>query len=82
MRLVLADTKVLLMHTVVHAADIQDRDGGIVLMAIPFGLYPFLPKLYANGGFKGPEFQAEMKTILRAVDMVIVKRSAGRMNGI
>jgi hypothetical protein len=29
------------MHAIVHAADIQDRDGGALLMATPFSLYPF-----------------------------------------
>jgi transposase len=38
----------LLMHVMVHAADIQDRDGGAMLMATIFGLYPFLLKLYAH----------------------------------
>ena len=32
------------MHALVHAADIQDRDGGVVLMASLFGLFPFLLK--------------------------------------
>ena len=34
----------------IHAADIQDRDGGVLIMATLFGMYPFLRKLYANGG--------------------------------
>ena len=29
------------MHAIVHAADIQDRDGGMLLMATMFGLFPF-----------------------------------------
>ena len=45
------------MHAIVHAADIQDRDGGVLLMATLFGLYPFLLKLYADGGYQGPAFQ-------------------------
>ncbi len=43
------------MHAVVHAADIQDRDGGVLLMTTLFGFYPFLRKLYADGGCQGPE---------------------------
>jgi hypothetical protein len=31
----------LLMNAIVHAADIQDRDGGVLLMATLFGLYRF-----------------------------------------
>jgi hypothetical protein len=30
---------------IVHAADIQDRDGGVLLMSTLFGLFPFLLKL-------------------------------------
>ena len=45
------------MHALVHAADIQDRDGGVVVMTTLFGLYPFLLKLYADGGYQGQEFQ-------------------------
>ena len=33
------------MHAIVHAADIQDRDGGVKVMATLFGFYPFLLKL-------------------------------------
>jgi hypothetical protein len=48
----------LLIHAVVHAADIQDRDGGALVMATLFGMYPFLLKLYADGGYQGPVFSA------------------------
>ena len=30
------------MQAIIHAADIQDRDGGVLLMGALFGLYPFL----------------------------------------
>ena len=30
------------MHAVVHPADVQDRNGGILVMATLFGMYPFL----------------------------------------
>jgi hypothetical protein len=30
-----------LLHAIVHAADIQDRDGGVPLLATLFGLFPF-----------------------------------------
>ena len=63
------------MHALVHAADIQDRDGGAMLMATLFGLYPFLLKLYADGGYQGPVFQQAMKAIMAQVDVDIVKRS-------
>ena len=63
------------MHGVVHSADIQDRDGGVLLMATLFGLYPFLLKLYADGGYQGPKFRAASKRILKRVNVEIVKRS-------
>jgi transposase len=59
----------------VHAADIQDRDGGAMLMATLFGLFPFLTKLYADGGYQGPVFQEAMQSIMSQVNVEIVKRS-------
>ena len=58
-----------------HAADIQDRDGGILVMATLFGMYPFLLKLYADGGYQGRRFQRELWRIMRQVNLEIVKRS-------
>ena len=63
------------MHAIVHAADVQDRDGGALLMASLFGGFPFLIKLYADGGYQGPEFQSAVKRILARVNVEIVKRS-------
>jgi transposase len=65
----------LMLHAIVHAADIQDRDGGAMVMATLFGLYPFVLKLYADGGYQGPVFQSAMKSIMAQVDVEIVKRS-------
>jgi hypothetical protein len=39
---VLVDTQGLLLQAIVMAADIQDRDGGAMLLATLFGLFPFL----------------------------------------
>ncbi len=58
-----------------HSADIQDRDGGVLVMATLFGLHPFLLKLYADGGYQGPIFQSAVRKILRQIDVEIVKRS-------
>jgi transposase len=63
------------MHALVHPADIQDRDGGVLVMATLFGLYPFLLKLYADGGYQGPVFQAGLRRVCRQVEVEIVKRS-------
>jgi transposase len=63
------------MHAIVHAADIQDRDGGVMLMATLFGMYPFLLKLYADGGYQGPVFQNAMREVMAELNVEIVKRS-------
>src|SRR6516165_776188 len=63
-RHILVDTQGLLMHALVHAADVQDRDGGARLMASLFGAFPYLLKLYADGGYQGPEFRAAAKKVL------------------
>jgi transposase len=73
-RQILVDTEGLLLHASVTAADIQDRDGGAWLLGTLFGLYPFLLKLYADGGYQGPEFRASVKAVLSQVDVEIVKR--------
>src|SRR6516225_11179217 len=73
-RHILVDTQGLLMHAIVHSADIQDRDGGALLMASLFGAFPFLVKLYADGGYQGPEFQSAMKRTMARADLEIVKR--------
>jgi transposase len=65
----------LLLHAIVHAADVQDRDGGAMLMATLFGLYPFLLKLYADAGYQGPQFRNAVKAILAQIEVEIVKRS-------
>ena len=74
-RHILVDTQGLLIHAIVHAADIQDRDGGALVMATMFGMYPFLLKLYADGGYQGPRFRRAVKKILKSVNVEIVKRS-------
>jgi hypothetical protein len=51
------------MDAIVHTADIQNRDGGVLLMAMLFGLYPFLMKLYADAGYQGPLFQRGLQSV-------------------
>lgn len=69
------DTQGLLLHAVVHAADIQDRDGGVLLMSTLFGLYPFLLKLYADSGYQGPQFRQGLRRVCEQINVEIVKRS-------
>ena len=74
-RHILVDTQGLLIHALVHAADVQDRDGGALVMATLFGSFPFLLKLYADGGYRGPEFRQAVGKVIAGVNIEIVKRS-------
>ena len=64
-----------MMQAVVHAADMQDRDGGVLLMSALFGLYPFLLKLYADSGYQGAKFHDGLAAVCAHVNLEIVKRS-------
>jgi transposase len=74
-RHVLVDTLGLMLHAIVHAADIQDRDGGGVVMKTLFDRFPFLTKLFADGGYQGPVFAKAAQTAIRGLSVDIVKRS-------
>lgn len=65
----------LLLHGIVTAADVQDRDGGLALLATLFGLFPFLRTLFADGAYDGPVFNGALAGILPGLETQIVKRS-------
>jgi putative transposase len=72
---ILVDTLGLLLHAIVHPADIQDRDGGVLVMATLFGMFPFLKTLFADSGYQGPKFAKALAKVLPHLDIEIVKRS-------
>ena len=74
-RHLLVDTLGLLLHAVVHSADIQDRDGGILLLSTLFGSHPFLEKLFADSAYAGHVFDGALAQILPQLKTEIVKRS-------
>src|SRR5215475_3317927 len=74
-RHILVDTLGLLLHAIVHPADIQDRDGGVLLLSTLFGMYPFLVKLFADAGYQGTKFAAAVARALPDLSVEIVKRS-------
>jgi transposase len=44
-----------LLHGIVHAADIQDRDGAaLVLDGRTRALFPFILRIFADAGYQGP----------------------------
>ena len=63
------------MGAIVHCADIQDRDGGVLLLSTLFGRFPFLGKLFADSAYQGPIFAGETAKILPRLEIEIVKRS-------
>jgi hypothetical protein len=74
-RQILVDTIELLLHAVIHPADIQDRDGGVLMLSSLFGMYPFLVKLFADAGYQGLQFQSAVTTAMPQLSIEMVKRS-------
>ncbi len=52
-RHILVDTMGLLLLVVVHAANVQDRDGAKLLLDKAKGLFPRLELIWADGGYAG-----------------------------
>ncbi len=74
-RHILVNTIGLLLHALVLPADIQDHDKGVLVLPTMFGKFPFLQKLFADGGYQGSQFSDAQKKALPFVDTEIVKRS-------
>ena len=64
-----------MLHAIVHPADIQDRDGGGMMLNTLFGRFPFLTKLFADGGYQGPVFAGAVTRAMPGLSVEIVKRS-------
>jgi len=64
-----------MLHAIVHPADIQDRDGGGLVLNTLFGRFPFLTKLFADGGYQGPVFARAAAKAMPGLSVEIVKRS-------
>ena len=62
------------MNVVVHPADIQDRDGAFHLLCRARRLFPFIERIFADGGYAGRKMAM---TVWRtgAWRLQIVKRS-------
>ena len=71
----LVDTLGLVLHAVVHPANIQDRDGGILLLTALGEWFPLLAKLFADGAYQGPQFRQALATVRTHLKIEIVTRS-------
>ena len=63
------------MHAIVHAANIQDRDGGILLLSTLGERFPRLAKLFADGAYQGPLFREALAKVLPQFILEIITRS-------
>jgi transposase len=59
----------------VTGADVQDRDGGVLLLATLFGQFPFLRKLFADSAYAGPVFNDGAVEAMGDLAVEIVKRN-------
>jgi transposase len=59
-RHILTDTLGLMIEAVVHTADIQDRDGGPLVLKHIRERFPFLSHIFADGGYAGEKFAGSL----------------------
>jgi len=52
-----------LLGVSVHAADIQDRDGAHDLLRQARRRFPFIERIFADGGYRGPRMAKTVATI-------------------
>ena len=64
-----------MLHVLVTGADVQDRDGGVLLLATLFGQFPFLRKLFADSAYSGPVFHQGATKAMPSLVVEIVKRA-------
>src|SRR5665213_1648005 len=73
-RHILVDTLGLLLSVVIHPADIQDRDGGRLVLQAARARFPFIERIFADAGYQGPRMaKAVAETGCWAIE--IVKRN-------
>ena len=54
-RHILVDTLGLLLSVIVHPADVQDRDGAFQVLRQARRMFPFIERIFADGGYAGPK---------------------------
>lgn len=70
----LNDTNGLLVAAVIHAADIQDRDGAPLVLASVHKTHPWLRHVFVDGGYAGPKLETALAQI-GTWTLEIIKRS-------
>ena len=69
------DTLGLVLHALVHPANVQDRDGGILLLRGLVDRFPLLVKLFADGAYQGPQFRQALAKVWPQLRVEVVTRS-------
>ena len=73
-RHILTDTEGILVHAVIHTADIQDRDGAPLVLRVFIRRFPWLRHVFADGGYAGDKLKNALRRIGQWT-IEIVKRS-------
>jgi transposase len=73
-RHLLTETNGLLVAAIVHAADVQDRDGASDLINSMRTTFPWLRHVFADGGYAGPKLEAALDKLGKWT-LAIIKRS-------
>ncbi|MDR3517281.1 MAG: hypothetical protein P4M00_15840 [Azospirillaceae bacterium] len=63
------------MRKVITSADVQDRDGGLLVPATTLERCPFLRTLFADSADAGPQFRDGLASIMPGLATEIVRRS-------
>ena len=62
-RHILTDTDGNLVHAVIHSADIQDRDGPPLVLTEVIKRFPWLRRVFADGGYTGDKLRQALRRI-------------------
>ena len=73
-RHIVVDTLGLLVGLVIHAADIQDRDGAPAVLKSILRRWPWLRHVFADGGYAGPKLRGALRKV-GTFTLEIIKRS-------
>ena len=73
-RHIVTDTQGFMVGAVIHAADVQDRDGAPGVLAMIRHRYPWLRHVFADGGYAGKKLKAALGRMGKWT-IQIVKRS-------
>jgi hypothetical protein len=57
---------------VVHPANVQDRDGGPLVIESIARAFSFVTKLSADGGYQGPQFRKALAKVMPQLSVEIV----------